>query len=61
MYSNDPIYQKQTPVRSVRLWPWVLAGLILAVCLWAYFEPMPEFTTVTTEIGPKSPLYGPLK
>jgi hypothetical protein len=61
MYSNDPIYSDYKPVKQVRLWPYVLAGLLVALCLWAYFEPIPEHTTSTTvTIGPNSPLYGPL-
>lgn len=29
MYSNDPIYPDFAPVKEVRIWPWVLAGLLL--------------------------------
>jgi hypothetical protein len=43
-----------------RLWPYVLTGLLMALCLWAYFEPIPEHTTLEP-IGPSSSLYGPLR
>ena len=27
-----------------RLWPWVLAGMVVAALVWAYNEPIPEHT-----------------
>lgn len=60
MYRNDPVYPDFTPVKPARLWPYVLVGLILALCLWAYFEPIPYHTTLEP-IGPSSSLYGPMR
>lgn len=48
------------PGKPARLWPYVLAGLICAMLLWAYFEPIPEHTTLEP-IVPRSSLYGPLR
>lgn len=28
-----------------RLWPYVLAGMLVALCLWASFEPIPHQLT----------------
>ncbi len=39
---NDPIYPTFIPVKPVRLWPYVLAGMLCALALWAYLEPIPE-------------------
>lgn len=62
MYSNDPNYPEFTPVKKVRLWPYVVSGLIVAMLLWAYFEPMPAHTPAEQPtIGPNSPLYGPIR
>lgn len=44
MYSTDPCYWQQTPVKPVRLWPYVLAGMIVGLLLWAYCEPIPAHT-----------------
>lgn len=61
MYANDPVYPKHK-VRAVRLWPYVLAGLICGLLLLAYLEPIPEPTKPEpVSIGPESSLYGPLK
>ncbi len=62
MYSNDPIYPDFKPVKPVRFWPYVLAGLLCALAIWAYLEPMPEHTPMDpVTLGPNSPLYGPLR
>lgn len=62
MYSNDPVYPDFAPVKEVRIWPWVLLGLIVALLLWAYLEPIPAHTKIEQPLlGPNSPLYGPLK
>lgn len=45
MYTNDPVYwQQQTPVKPVRLWPYVLAGMVVAALLLASLDPIPEHT-----------------
>lgn len=62
MYSNDPNYPDFKPVKPVRLWPYVLAGLIVAALLLAYLDPIPTYTKPEQPSpGPNSPLYGPLK
>lgn len=62
MYSHDPAYLDYKPAKEVRLWPWVIAGLVVALCLWAYWEPNPTMPPMERPfIGPDSPLYGPLK
>lgn len=59
-FNRDPNDVRLVPPgKPVRLWPWVLAGLICAMLLWAYFEPIPEHTTLEP-IGPRSSLYGPM-
>lgn len=50
MYSNDPCYWQSKPVRQVRLWPYVLAGLILALALWDYAYPVPTLDPVEPQI-----------
>lgn len=61
MYSNDPNYHTYQPVTRVQFWPWVLAGVMAALLLLAYFDPIPERTTPEPiSLGPASPLYGPL-
>lgn len=61
MYNDDPNYPEFTPVKKVRLWPYVVAGLIAAALLLAYLDPIPEHTKPEpVSIGPNSPLYGPL-
>lgn len=61
MHSNDPVYPKFMPVKKVRLWSYVLVGMIMAALLLAYLEPIPEHTKLEpVSIGPNSPLYGPL-
>lgn len=60
MYHTDPLCHCR--VRCVRLWPWVLSGLIVAGGLWLYLTPIPSRPTVELIItGPDSPLYGPMK
>lgn len=61
MYSNDPVYPEFKPVKKVRLWPWVVAGLLVALLLLAYLEPIPAHTKVRISLGPDSPLYGPIR
>lgn len=63
MSNHNVQFQRPAPVR---LWPWVLGGVLLGVLggfvLWAYLEPMPEYVTPEpVTLGPDSPLYGPLK
>lgn len=58
-YATDHAMQRARPLP--RLWPWVLAGLVLSLSTWAYLEPMPSFTTLQpVAVGPNSPLYGPM-
>lgn len=43
---NDPNDVRLVPPGTpVRLWPYVLAGMLCAVALWAYLEPIPAHTT----------------
>ena len=44
MYINDPVYPKYKPVKPARLWPYVLVGMLCALLLWAYFEPIPHLS-----------------
>lgn len=50
MYSNDPIYWQQKPVKPVRLWPYVLAGLLLALAVWGYYCPVPTLELNESQI-----------
>ncbi|MHB1098136.1 MAG: hypothetical protein ACYCZR_01150, partial [Burkholderiales bacterium] len=62
MYRHDPIYPDRKPVTPVRLWLWVLNGVLAAVLLWAYLEPIPAPTNhESVQVGPDSPLYGPIQ
>ena len=72
MYSNDPVYPDFKVVKQVRLWPWILGGLVTAFFLWLIHTPEPkrycdEYTVpaciepAQPSLGPNSPLYGPLK
>ena len=57
---NDPNDVRLVPPgKPARLWPYVLAGMLVALFLWAYFEPIPHHTTLEP-IGPSSSLYGPV-
>ena len=45
-----------------RLWPYVLAGMVCALILLAFLEPMPVSAPLElAPLGPDSPLYGPIK
>ncbi len=58
----DPNDRRERRPPLPRLWPYVLAGVVTAILLWAYLEPVPEHTPVEpVSLGPDSPLYGPVK
>ena len=60
-FNRDPNDVRLVPPgKPVRLWPYVLAGIIVAMLLWAYFEPITYHTTIEP-IGPRSSLYGPMR
>lgn len=42
---NDPNDRPRPQLQPARLWPYVLAGLLFALCLLASFEPIPHQLT----------------
>ena len=54
----DPNDRRPTQPEPTRLWPWVLALLIVTLCLWAYLEPIPYHTHLEPS-GPGPSTYGP--
>lgn len=57
----DPNDRRPTQPEPARLWPYVVAGLLMALTAWAYLEPIPTHTRPDAlSIGPASSVYGPL-